>query len=146
MRRVVAICLAVAVLCLPGVAQVRLLLVDRTETVEESLRLEALARGLKASEVFEVRAVLQWPTEKWDGEPFHFVLVLPPASPFAWLCAPGPVEYLPEGLQLAQHGLVQAVVQAFDGGRIVAGLGDDLYPWLLTIHLAHLGYIVEGGR
>ncbi len=146
MRRIVAVLLAVAVFCLPGVGQVRLLIVDQTETVEESLRLEALARGLKATQLFEVRAVLQWPTEEWEGEPFHLVLVLPPTGSRAWLCAPGPVEYLPEGLQQAQHGLVQGVVQAFDGERTVAGMSDDLYPWFLAAHLAHLGYLVVGRR
>ncbi|MCR4392273.1 MAG: hypothetical protein NUV94_05770 [Candidatus Acetothermia bacterium] len=145
MRRLAA--LAVALVLIGAAAageQVRLLIVDETKTLEESVRLEALARGLRASGVFQVQAMLKLPTEPWQGEPFHFVLVLPAHSRFAWLCAPGPVQYLPEPLQRPYHGLAQGVHQAFAGRREVRGPGDDLWPFLLSGYLQHFG-VLHGG-
>lgn len=137
-----------AVIALAGLLaagqQVRLLVVDETTTVEESLRIQALARGLRESRVFEVKAMLTLPITPWEGERFLFVLVFPARGPFVWLLSPGPVQYLPEPLPIVYRSLVDAVAQAFAGERIVRGSGDDLYPFLLSIHLQRLGLLVGG--
>ncbi len=145
MRTVAVILLAVAGLALSSIGEVRLLIVDETETIEESIRLEALARGLWASEAFSVRTLLKWPEEPWDGEPFHLILVLPTEGGEAWLCSPGPVSALPEGLQLAYQGLADGVDQAFEGKRTVRGLGESLKAWTMAIALHRLGYLIGVG-
>ncbi|MFH1610237.1 MAG: hypothetical protein ABID40_06390 [Candidatus Bipolaricaulota bacterium] len=142
-RRLVGVVFMLALVGAMAIGQeVRLLIVDQTGTVEESVRLEALARGLRATGVFKVRATLSLPAESWQDEPFLFVLVLPSQGRFAWLCTPGPVQYLPEPLQLAYAGLVQGIEQAFAGIRQVRGSGDDLYPFLLSLYLQSLGVLV----
>ncbi len=123
---------------------VRLLIVDETETVEESLRILALARALRATEVFSVRALRALPTEPWKEEPFLFVLLFPARGPYVWLLSPAPVAYLPDPLPLVYAGLVDGVRQAFGGAREVRGSGDDLYPFLLSLHLLRLGVLVGG--
>lgn len=138
-----AVSLALAVLMGTG-QPVRLLIVDETTTVEESLRIQALARGLRASGVFTVKAALALPTEPWEDEPFLFILIFPAEGPFVWLLSPGPVQYLPEPLPLVYRGLVDGVAQAFAGGHVVRGSGDDLYPFLLSIHLQRQGLLVGG--
>ncbi len=145
MRSVAVILLAVAGLALSCIGEVRLLIIDQTETIEESIRLEALARGLWASEAFLVRTLLSWPEEPWDEEPFHLVLALPSEGGVAWLCSPGPVSALPEGLQLAYEGLADGVDLAFEGKRSVRGLGESLQAWRMAISLHRLGYLIGAG-
>jgi len=122
--------------------EVRLLIVDETTTMEESVRLEALVRGLRATGVFKVRAMLSLPTAPWSDEPFLFVLVFPTQGPYAWLCTSSPVQYLPDPLPLVYAGLVDGVGQAFGTARQVRGSGDDLYPFLLSIYLQQLRVLV----
>ncbi|MCX7750077.1 MAG: hypothetical protein N2320_00645 [Candidatus Bipolaricaulota bacterium] len=136
----VALALAVAASAQP----VRLLVVDETETVEESLRIQALARALRATEVFAVKAVRALPAEPWAGEPFLFVLLFPARGPYVWLLSPAPVGYLPDPLPLVYAGLVEGVTQAFGGARQVRGSGDDVYAFLLSLHLLRLGVLVGG--
>ena len=122
--------------------QVRVLIVDETTTIEESLRVQALARALRATEVFVVKAMLSLPTERWRDEPFLFALVFPAQSLYVWLLSPGPVQYLPDPLPLVYFGLVEGITQAFDGSRQVRGSGDDLYPFLLSLQLQRRGLLV----
>jgi len=121
---------------------VRLLVVDETTTVEESLRIQALVRGLRASGVFTVKAALALPTEPWEEEPFLFILVFPAQGPYVWFLSPAPVQYLPEPLPQVYAGLVEGVAQAFGGARQVRGSGDDLYPFLLSLRFQRLGLLV----
>ncbi len=141
-RRVLVLAVLLVCVSVLALSQVRLLIIDRTETMEESLRLEALARSLTATRQFEIRAMATWPRERWEQEPFHLVLYLPREGTRAWLCAPGPSRYLPPGLQEAQVALVSAVEEAFQGKRLVTGMEQDLYPWLLAVYLSHLKYLV----
>lgn len=143
MRTLAWVVVAVAMAAVIGVGQqVRLLIVDETTTVEESLRIQALARGLRATEVFVVKAMLSLPTERWRDEPFLFILLFPAQGPYVWLLSPGPVQYLPDPLPLVYAGLVDGVGQAFGGSRQVRGSGDDLYPFLLSLQLQRLGLLV----
>jgi len=142
-QRVALVAAALALAGLIGAGQqVRLLIVDETTTVEESLRIQALARGLRASGVFTVRAMLALPAVPWEEEPFLFVLVFPSQGRYVWLLSPGPVQYLPDPLPLVYSGLVEGVAQAFATAREVRGSGDDLYPFLLSLHLQRLGLLV----
>jgi len=146
MKRVLLLGVVLALLSLPVGAQVRLLIIDETVTVEESLRLEGLARGLRATEMVEARALMEWPTERWTDAPFHFVLYLPTEGPWAWLCAPGPKRLLPEELAGAYTALAEGIAEAFHEQRTLVGMEEDLYAWVLSAYLTHQGYLVEGGR
>lgn len=142
-RRLASVALVMVLVGLIGVGeQVRLLVVDGTTTMEESLRIQALVRALRATGFFTVKAMLSLPTEPWEGEPFLFILVFPAQGPFVWLLSPGPVQYLPDPLPLVYGGLVDGVVQAFGGARQVRGPGDDLYVFLLSIRFQRLGLLV----
>jgi hypothetical protein len=146
-RSVVILAVAVALAGLLAVGQqARLLVVDETTTIEESLRIQALVRGLRATGAFTVRAMLALPTEPWEHEPFLFILVFPARGPHVWLLAPGPVQYLPDPLPLAYAGLVDGVRLAFEGARQVRGPGDDLYVFFLSVHLQRLGLLVGAQR
>lgn len=141
-RRLASVALAVLLVSLIGLGQqVRLLIVDETTTIEESLRIQALVRGLRASGLFTVKAMLSFPTEPWEEEPFLFILAFPAQGPYVWLLSPGPVQYLPHPLPLVYAGLVEAVGQAFPA-RQVRGSGDDLYPFLLSLRFQRLGLLV----
>lgn len=143
MRRLLFVAMALMLVSAIGAGQqVRLLIVDETVTMEESLRIQALARGLRASGVFAVKAMLALPAEPWEDDPFLFILVFPAQGPYVWLCSPGPVQYLPDPLPLVYYGLVDGVAQAFGGTRQVRGSGDDLYPFLLSLYLQRLGLLV----
>ena len=143
MRRLglMMVVLAMAGMVVAG-QHVRLLLVDETTTIDDSLRIQALARGLRATEVFVVKAMLALPTERWGDDPFLFVLVFPAQGLYVWLLSPGPVQFLPDPLPLVYAGLVDGVTQAFGGSRQVRGSGDDLYPFLLSLQLQRLGLLV----
>ncbi|QAA77117.1 MAG: hypothetical protein BIP78_1351 [Candidatus Bipolaricaulis sibiricus] len=144
MRLVVAL---MAVLCLWGASAVgqtvlRVLIVDQTDTMEESLRILAFARALRATGLVTLKAVTQLPDAPWAEEPFLVVIVIPAQSRFIWLCTPAPVGYLPDPLPEAYRGLADGLTQAFDGQREVRGSGDDLYVFFLSLHLQRRGVLV----
>lgn len=124
-----------------ALGQVRLLIVDETETIEESMRIEVLARRLVATGAFVVRATQTMPTAPWDGGEFDLVLVIPTQSRFVWLCAPlaAPVQP-PAGLP----SLPDVLELAFGGTREVHTPADDLYPLLLSSFFMRIG--VFGGN
>lgn len=138
---IVAMALAWAV---AGASQpVRLLIVDETETVEESLRILALARALRATEVFSVRALRALPAEPWEEEPFLFVLLFPARGPTSGSSprrrsgtSPTPS---PSSTPASWTGFGRR-----SGGAGGPGSGDDLYPFLLSLHLLRLGVLVGG--
>ncbi len=130
----------VLVLALPGLAQIRVLVVDETQTLEESLRLVAAVRALRATGAFSFHAVSQFPTRRWTGEPFHVAVYIPAHGPYIWFCAPLE-ELLPPPVAEALAGLRGALAQAFFSLREVRGPGQDLYPLLLTLVLAARGYM-----
>jgi hypothetical protein len=121
-----------------ALGQVRLLIVDETETIEESMRIEVLARRLVATGAFVVRATQTMPTAPWDRGEFDLVLVIPARSRFVWLCAPlrAPVQP-PAGLP----SLPDVLELAFGGTREVRTPADDLYPLLLSSFFARIGVL-----
>ncbi len=125
-------------------AQVRVFIVDESTTFEESLRLLAVVRALKATGFFAFQAVQKFPAEPWEGEPFQVAVYLPAKVPYIWFCSPWPETGLPEEFRLALAGLREAFTQAFFSLREVRGPEKDLYPLFLTFSLASLGYL--GGR
>ncbi|MGC9529777.1 MAG: hypothetical protein ACP5G2_04060 [Candidatus Bipolaricaulaceae bacterium] len=144
MHRTAVVALAL-VTALAGLAagQVRLLVIDRTETVEESLRLEVLARALAAGGV-RVSATLTLPTRQWEGEGFDLVLLLPARGPYAWLCTPALAGDLSPAVATAARAVQGAAAEVFRGRRTVRTPGEDLLAWLLSAHLAGLG-VLRGG-
>lgn len=142
--RKLALLLAVLTLVLPGLAQIRVLVVDETGSLEESLRLLAAVRALKASGAFSFQALSKFPTEPWTGLPFQAVIYLPSQSPYIWLSVPWPESRLPREFRLAISALRQAFSQAFLSLREVRGPEEDLYPWLLSIFFFSRGYLGGG--
>lgn len=138
--RKLAVLAAVLALSLPGLAQIRVLVVDETQTLEESLRLLAVVRALKATGAFSFHALSQFPTQPWMGEPFHVAVYIPAQGPYIWFCAPlGGL--LPPPVAEAFAGLRGALAQAFASLREVRGPAEDLYPLLLTLLLVSRGYM-----
>lgn len=136
---------AILTLGLVALGQVRVLVVDESGTLEESLRLLAVVRALKATGAFSFQAITEFPKQPWTAEPFHVVVYIPAKGPYIWFCAPWPESSLPEEFRLALSGLRQAFTQAFSPLRELRGPSEDLYPLLLTLRLVSLGYM-GGGR
>lgn len=137
---VLALCvLAVAV---PALAQLRVLVIDQSQTLQESLRLLYLVRALKAKG-FVFQAITAFPTTPVSGEPFSFVLVIPPQGPYIWFCPPGPEDLLPKGLKEPALALKTAASQIFAPIREVRGPSQDLYPLLLSLYFGRLGFFGE---
>lgn len=132
---------ALLALNLSALAQIRVLVVDESQTLEESLRLLAIVRNLKATGVFSFQALSSFPTEPWKGEPFQVVVYIPAHGPYIWFCSPWPESALPEGFRVALMHLRAAFSQAFSGLREVRGPGEDLYPIFLSFLLASRGYM-----
>ena len=141
MKRLLLALAVASAMCAVATGQVRLLIVDETETIEESMRIEVLARRLVATGAFVVRATQTMPTAPWDGDEFDLVLVIPTQSRFVWLCAPlaAPVQP-PAGLP----SLPDVFGLAFGGTREVRTPADDLYPLLLSSFFMRIG--VFGGN
>ncbi len=146
MNRVLALlaCLAVGGTLALG-QTIRLLIVDETKTLEESLRIAAFARAVRGTGFFSIKALPALPTHAWEDEPFLFAIIVPETGRFIWLCTPAPIQYLPEPLPEAYAGLAQGLREAFAGEREVRGSGDDLYVLLLAIQLQRLGILVGVG-
>lgn len=138
MKRLLLALAVASAMCAVAIGQVRLLIVDETETIEESMRIEVLARRLVATGAFVVRATQTMPTAPWDGGEFDLVLVIPARSRFVWLCAPlaAPVQP-PAGLP----SLPDVLELAFGGTREVRTPADDLYPLLLSSFFARIGVL-----
>lgn len=98
MKRLLLALAVASAMCAVATGQVRLLIVDETETIEESMRIEVLARRLVATGAFVVRATQTMPTAPWNGGEFDLVLVIPARSRFVWLCAPVVVPVQPPRL------------------------------------------------
>lgn len=119
-------------------AQLRVLVIDQSQTLAESMRLLALVRALKPHGlVFE--AITHFPTTPWTGEPVLFVVYIPAQGPYIWFCPPGLEANLPQPLQEAAQKIKAALAQAFLGVREVRGPAEDLYPLLLALHFGSLG-------
>ncbi|MGB9757433.1 MAG: hypothetical protein ACPLRP_00320 [Candidatus Bipolaricaulaceae bacterium] len=143
MRRLLVVA-AVLSLGLSCFGQIRVLVVDESKTLEESLRLLAAVRVLKATGAFSFQALPSFPTQPWNGEPFQVVVYVPAQSPYIWFCSPWPESALPESFRMALAHLRTAFSQAFLGQREVRGPGEDFYPLFLSFLLASRGYM--GGK
>lgn len=143
-RGVVIVGLAVAGILLAGaqaLGQVRVLFVDETQTFETSMRLEVLARRLKASGTFAISAQLSIPATPWESEAYDFAVILAGELPFIWICSPGMSAVLPVSLQQAKAVLTEAVTGAFQGIRDVLGVEDDLAALLWSAYFLQLGVL-----
>ena len=125
-----------------GQQTLRLLIVDQTGTMEESLRILAFVRAVRATGLVTVKALAGFPTEPWTEEPFLFAIVIPPQTELIWFCTPAPVNYLPNPLPEAYNALAGGLVQAFEGRRQVRGSHEDVYVLFLSGYLQRLNYLV----
>lgn len=132
-------------LSLTSLGQIRVLVVDESKSLEESLRLLAVVRALKATGAFHFQAVSEFPKQPWTEEPFHVVIHIPTSGPFIWFCSPWPESILPGEFRLALSHLKDAFVQAFSPLREIRGPAEDLYPLFLSLALVSMGYM-GGGR
>jgi len=136
---------AIAVLGLFSLAlgQVRFLIVDQTQTIEESMRLEALARTLLASGNSQLAAVTEPPRGPHPKGPFQFVVLVPERGSWVWVCTLTLPNKLPPALQATLQGLEQVIDQVFQGERRARDPGEDLYPALWSAYFLKVG-ILEG--
>jgi len=123
--------------------QAKVLIVDLTQTVMESMQLEVLARALLATGNFQLAAVTEPPNGPHPRGPFQFVVIVPERGEWVWVCTPTLPEKLPPGLQAALQGLEEAVRLVFRGERRPVDLGVDLYPALWSAYFLKVG-ILEG--
>ena len=147
-RRAIAAGVFLLLLVMIGVqviGQIRVLFIDETQTFETSLRLEVLARRLKASGMFVISAQLSIPEKPWEGEAYQCAVIVPDELPFIWLCSAGTDAVLPISLQQAKQALTEAIIAAFQGLRVVLGVDDDFFAFLWSAHLLRLGVLQEVG-
>jgi hypothetical protein len=115
----------------------KVLIVDETEELVTSIRLEAMARIL-IEHGFSVKAILGFPEETVEAGPFDLVFVIPRESEYIWLCVPPEAEA--NGVNETELvGLKELVVKVFGGERELRTPADDLWPLLLSLRLAALG-------
>jgi len=124
---------------------VRVLIVDQTQTVTESMRLEVLARALLATGDFQLAAVTEPPRGPHPQGPFQFVVIVPERGGWIWVCTPTLPGKLPLELQAALQGLEEAIQRVFQGKRRPVDPGADLYPALWSAYFIKVG-ILEGVR
>ena len=120
----------------------KVLIVDETEGLATSLRLEAMARVL-VQRGFAVTAVLGFPRAPVEGGPFDLVLVIPKGGRYIWLCVPPRSEVIGEAME-EMTGLKELVAAVFGGTRELRTPADDLWPILLSLRLAALGIFGDG--
>ncbi len=149
MRRFVTLGATFLLLCaLTGVAaDVRapvgkVLIIDETEDVGTSLRLEAMARVL-IQRGFAIVAIPGFPEGPVEGGPFDLVFVIPKESGFIWLCVSP--KAAPDRSRLEEmKGLKELVAKVFSEARELRTPADDLWPILLSLRLAALGIFGTG--
>lgn len=122
---------------------VKVLIVDRTQTVLESMQLEVLARALLATGDFQLAAVTEPPRGPHPRGPFQFVVIVPERGEWVWVCTPTLPGKLPLELRAALQGLEEAIQRVFQGKRRPVDPGADLYPALWSAYFLKVG-ILEG--
>lgn len=147
MRSAVLIAATLLLLTIPSFASdsVNLLVVDRTQSLMESMQVEVLARILLSSEAFTISATTKIPEGPHPRGPFHFVIIIPPGGEWVWVCVPGLPEVLPLELRQALEMVKGAIEEIFVGERQAADPADDLYPFLWSAYFLTLG-ILEGAQ
>jgi len=122
--------------------QAKVLIVDLTQTVMESMQLEVLARALLATGNFQLAAVTEPPNGPHPRGPFQFVVIVPERGAGGGMY-PHPAGETAPGLQAALQGLEEAVRLVFRGERRPVDPGVDLYPALWSAYFLKVG-ILEG--
>jgi len=116
--------------------QARVLIVDQTQTIDESMRLEGLARLLLAGGT-QVKASLGWPGGAPE-ERYEVVLVVPKERPVIWFCVPT-LNEVPTPLRPFLSQLRSAVSRVYGGMRALKAPEDDPLAYLLSWILLYTG-------
>ena len=132
----------------PSDAPVQLLIVDETHSIQSSLQIAQFARAINASGLFELDAMTQIPAGKNVATaPYHFVLVLPERIDQVWILTTDFPSNLRAEIKRAYEvlkGLALTVYesqQALDR-RLVAGVGDGVFPAIIPGILAANGWLM----
>ena len=144
MRRFILTLGMVAVLAVFGVAapSVKVLIIDQTQNLMESMQVGILARVLKLSPLgAEITGTTEIPKEPLPQGPFQLVIIVPPAGKWVWICTPGfsgtPSPEMQGCLQLVKG----AVEKVFRGERRARDPADDLYALGWSAYFLKIGVL-----
>jgi len=124
-----------------GAEPARLMIVDQTSGLVESMQVEVLARVLLASQAFTIKAAMGSPDDVHTDEPFDFVIIVPHGEPRVWICMPGLPGTLDEETRNALAVLNASIIQVFAGERQPLGPADDLYPFFWSAAFLRRGIL-----
>jgi len=132
----------------PPNAPVRLLIVDETHSIQSSLQIAQFARAINASGLFELDAIAQMPSgDNVATASYHFILVLPERIDQVWIVTTDFPSKLRADTRRAYEvleRLAQSIYenqQALDR-RLVAGVGDGIFPAIIPGVLAVNGWLM----
>ena len=145
MRRAILILGMVAVLAVFGIAapSVKVLIIDQTQGLMESMQVGVLARVLRTSTDFEVQIVgtTQVPEGPLPQGPFQLAIIVPAQAKWVWVCTPGFPQDLTPQLQMVLGILDKAVEQVFRGERRALDPADDLYALGWSAYFLKIGVL-----
>lgn len=145
MRRFMLTLGMVAVLAASGIAapSVKVLIIDQTQNLMESMQVGILARILRTSGELEVE--ITGTTEIPDGPlpegPFQLAIIVPAQAKWVWVCTPAFPEDLSPEVQMVLGILDKAVEQVFRGERHALDPADDLYVLGWSAYFLKLGVL-----
>ncbi|MBI1743450.1 hypothetical protein HYR54_10360 [Candidatus Acetothermia bacterium] len=122
------------------------LVIDETKTLEESVCVEFLARGLQTSGLFELEALSQIPREpNPSGKPYDLTVIVPEKILQVWLVTADIPARLPDFLQRDLLLIKEIVAQIYNGSdctlRQAVDTSDDLAPALYAAVLLQNGWL-----
>jgi len=126
------------------------LVIDETKTLEESVCVEFLARGLQTSGLFELEALSQIPRQpNASGKHYDLSVIVPEKISQVWLVTADIPARLPDFLQRGLHLIKEIVAQIYNGSdcplRQAVDASDDLAPALYAAVLLQNGWL-QGPR
>lgn len=124
------------------------LVIDETKTLEESVCVEFLARGLQTSGLFELEALSQIPQEpNHSGKHYDLTVIVPEKIPQVWLVTADIPARLPDYLQRGLLFIKEIVAQIYNGSdcaiRQAVDASDDLAPALYAAVLLQNGWLQD---
>jgi len=145
MRRSILILGMVAVLAVFGIAapSVKVLIIDQTQNLMESMQVGILARILRTSGDLEVEitGTTEIPEGPLPQGPFRLAIIVPAQAKWVWVCTPAFPEDLSPEVQMVLGILDKAVEQVFRGERRALDPADDLYVLGWSAYFLKIGVL-----
>jgi len=150
MRRFILTLGMVAVLAVFGVAapSVKVLIIDQTQNLMESMQVGILARILRTSGDLEVEitGTTEIPEGPLPQGPFRLAIIVPAQAKWVWVCTPAFPEDLSPEVQMVLGILDKAVEQVFRGERRALDPADDLYVLGWSVYFLKIGVLGQVSR